>query len=375
MAIKPMFLSRNLPKAKAKLYHLAGRNAVRCSTHRQVVGKALVQEESTSKIRNELQGRFHGCDPTTRIHHPARFLYTLENVWLVAKEGHVFFDDNTVFAVCPYLEAFDDGSLRRPVKMLSTAVEGSLFHLTGRCPENKAHFLVEHLPRLLVSERALGDNRAKILLSPGQAEWQISYLEKLGISGERCVEGEKGTLFCREVRYTPLLCSGDDNLMSKPENYVRIRQMVRENTLLERHSRRGAIFISRKDAPDRFLVNEDEVVDVVKSFFGDVRVVRLTGTTHDEQTNMFANASLVIGPHGQGFRNALFTEDGLVVQLTFTTREESGNPWCDVFSNLAILSGSRALTLYSGSRQAPNGDWEFPASTLRKQLTRLQGMV
>jgi hypothetical protein len=74
------------------------------------------------------------------------------------------------------------------------------------------------------------------------------------------------------------------------------------------------VFISRRDAPSRNILNEDEIVELFKTKgferydTGKMSVV--------EQIALFANADIVVGEHGAGLTNILFCKEGaLVIEL------------------------------------------------------------
>ena len=72
-----------------------------------------------------------------------------------------------------------------------------------------------------------------------------------------------------------------------------------------------AWLISRGDAPDRRLLDEDRLLDA----FADLGLQRaeFTGLGVDEQIAMMADASLVIAPHGAGITNTIYCRPGTAV--------------------------------------------------------------
>jgi len=73
------------------------------------------------------------------------------------------------------------------------------------------------------------------------------------------------------------------------------------------------LFLSRKSAPSRRLVNEEEVV---RALGPDIEPVALETLSVREQASLFSEASLVVAPHGAGLTNLLFCErPAAVVEL------------------------------------------------------------
>lgn len=74
------------------------------------------------------------------------------------------------------------------------------------------------------------------------------------------------------------------------------------------------LFVSRSDASVRRLVNEAEIIAALRPL--GFRSVSLTGMSFAEQRALFQTAAVIVGPHGAGLTNSLFSSDGaLVVEL------------------------------------------------------------
>ncbi|HUQ72314.1 MAG TPA: glycosyltransferase family 61 protein [Planctomycetaceae bacterium] len=70
-------------------------------------------------------------------------------------------------------------------------------------------------------------------------------------------------------------------------------------------SGRKHLYISRSDAPTRRVTNEAEVLAALQPY--DVQCVTLSGLSFAEQRALFAEAGFIIGPHGAGLTNSLFS--------------------------------------------------------------------
>jgi hypothetical protein len=160
-------INRHLCTLKTRLYSRLGRLARRVSgEHPRIVARWRIQEAGQADIVNGLESRVLGRPITTRISYPEAFLYELRDVWLTGKQGYPFLEADTVLACCPSMVAEADGRLQRPVRAFARHVGHPVFHLTGPNAGNRAHFLVEHLPRLLASLPHLaGVDAYRLLLS------------------------------------------------------------------------------------------------------------------------------------------------------------------------------------------------------------------
>lgn len=75
--------------------------------------------------------------------------------------------------------------------------------------------------------------------------------------------------------------------------------------------RKSKIFISRKFATHRYLLNEKEVVGLLSEF--GIKVYYLENQSVEENIELFSNASLIMGIHGAGLVNMIFSENNSVV--------------------------------------------------------------
>jgi capsular polysaccharide biosynthesis protein len=73
------------------------------------------------------------------------------------------------------------------------------------------------------------------------------------------------------------------------------------------------VYVSRANAIERRVVNEDEVMDVL-SQFGFSRYL-LEERSVAENASLFANADIVVGPHGAGLTDIIFSSDATLVEL------------------------------------------------------------
>lgn len=73
------------------------------------------------------------------------------------------------------------------------------------------------------------------------------------------------------------------------------------------------IFISRKDAAMRRIINEEELLDTLKKY--DFQEYVLEQMTIEEQIELFYNAEVAIGSHGAGFSNIIFSDKIHIVEL------------------------------------------------------------
>ena len=90
----------------------------------------------------------------------------------------------------------------------------------------------------------------------------------------------------------------------------RIRTSVKGERSNEQAHR---LYVSRADAPDRRVRNEAELVDTLEEY-GFKRFVP-GEHSFEEQVRRFANAEVILGPHGAGLTNLIFSPETTLVEL------------------------------------------------------------
>ena len=182
--------------------------------------------------------------------------------------------------------------------------------------------------------------------------WQREILAYLGIPPAHVITSGDGTVRCNRLLYTPMLRRNSRSPLCNPNLLLSIKRLV-EQHLAQPMFNRTAIFISRRDAPDRYLRNEDAVFERLRLIYPTMEAVVLKGMSVKAQAALFRQASVIIGPHGQAFHNALFAQDSLIVQLSHGAHF-SRSVWCDAFNVLALLGNNQSITLYSETTQDNN---------------------
>jgi capsular polysaccharide biosynthesis protein len=186
--------------------------------------------------------------------------------------------------------------------------------LTNQWARNHFHWLLDTLPRAALVP--LDDLREEPVIVPaGLSGDQVDSLERLGIDRSRLVPFDGGHLQVSELVF-PSLVGGTGN----PPRWA--LQWLRER-LVPRPRRTGRrLYVSRADAAWRRVANEAELVAALERHgFEPV----LPGTMPlREQLQAFAEADVVLGPHGAGLVNLLAAAPGARVIELFDERYVNG---------------------------------------------------
>lgn len=341
-----------------------------------LIESRVIQPGGEMLLNNSAEAWFHGTAETTRMHRwPDTTLFRLRDMSCVGDQGHLFFADGTLFDRCPTVQRMPDRKVRRPIPALAGIIVHPVLHLTGFSHDSHGHFILHHLPRLLACcELLRTDPTSKILCAPGHSRWQMRYLCRLGFDESRILEGNRGTLRLKEVWYVPWMAGtfklvAPDLLRGLRAAFIQpVAGAAGEASPPTGHP----LFISRKDAPDKVLANEDELVAATRKLFGGVESVELGRHSMDEQVRMFRRAPLVIGALGQGLTNMIYTHGGRLVVLDRGTGPETVTP-ATMFTMLTAVCGGEGLPIFSQSDYSgPQRQWTFPLEQYVADLTRLK---
>ncbi|HET6566637.1 MAG TPA: glycosyltransferase family 61 protein [Rhodothermales bacterium] len=177
---------------------------------------------------------------------------------------------------------------------------------------NYYHSVVDNFPRLLALHQSPFADLAEIkLLCPrGLTDAEAYFLPRLCPPNVKVVQVEEGSLYDVEhLIFTPFKTRRFAGYL--PPAYV---DYIRSNFVPKRASRRGKrILISRERARMRRIENHDELV--AKLAEHGFREVVLEELPIEQQIALFFDAEAVVGAHGSGLVNVLFSQDIHVVEL------------------------------------------------------------
>jgi Glycosyltransferase 61 len=214
-------------------------------------------------------------------------------------------------------------------------VAGAVAYLSNTGIQNFGHWLLFVFPLIQHYREYLGGDPDYYYLGKPVASWHYDSLAALGIGPERvltdAVVGDR------------MLAAIADNAIPPPTPFLDFStDTLRRPRDESRPGRR--IFISRKLRTTRPFLNEAECLGILERY-GFESVCTETLSLREE-TELFANADVVVGVHGAGLTNLLFCHPGCVVVELFPDRYPS--PW------FVEVSAARELT-YANLRGLPTG--------------------
>lgn len=197
--------------------------------------------------------------------------------------------------------------------------EAPVFSLVGPWATDYYHWLVDYLVQVFAIEayRERTGRDPLVLIPSDPPTWLLESIPLAGIDPNRIVEWS-GTRahFSRLVigaarRHT---ASTSDDYIHSPAAMARLGDRIRTAVEGERSNEQThRLYVSRADAPDRRVRNEAELVDTLEEYSFE----RFVPGEHafEEQVRRFANAEVILGPHGAGLTNLIFAPETTLVEL------------------------------------------------------------
>jgi|GEM_PF-1559918 len=215
---------------------------------------------------------------------------------------------------------------------------------------------------MLELETAAGLGTVPFLVRP-LSRWQADSLALLGVAPERL-----RTLPPRRWRVGRLFVPSPLTEGTDAPDAALLRCFARLRAAAERGgpasaSRPQPIYVSRLDAPSRRpMQNEAELVEALRS--AGAYIFDARDHAYANQVRLFAEARIIIGPHGAGLVNMGFAMPGALVVELFPAHDQP-----QYFARLALLCGHRYRACTAPRRpdkQHEKGAWRADvASVLR----------
>ncbi|WP_261722494.1 glycosyltransferase family 61 protein [Wolbachia pipientis] len=195
---------------------------------------------------------------------------------------------------------------------------GSLAIISSPGSENWYHWLLQILPRLIILKNS-SFSYDRIYINNVKYKWQtqsldivLQYLnippEKLLIINGDCVI-QATNLIVPSVPFIPIKGSPLPDWLKNDLKAIFLTKQ--DNTVVW-----DRIYISRANASMRRIINEKELITELEKI--GFKVIHLELLSPYEQAQIFNHAQVIVGPHGSGFANLIFTNPGCkVVEIDY----------------------------------------------------------
>jgi capsular polysaccharide biosynthesis protein len=222
---------------------------------------------------------------------------------------------------------------------------------------NYHHWLINGLLRLWWTSQFAELQEIPLIVPSHMTSFQQESLAALGVDPRRLLPFD-GSLWQIDRLFFP--ANGD----YWPLQMRWLRQRFFEHYRLSEAPGRRRIYVSRADAPGRRVTNEAEVVEMLKR--RGFEVLQLASLPLGEQVRAFAEAKLIVGPHGAGLTNIVFAASNATIVELHPRDEINHALWVEA-SALRLK-----YALLTGTRMNDQRDLQVSVADLASLLDRLE---
>lgn len=240
---------------------------------------------------------------------PKTYLCSLKNGKIVNKNGVVVSYDDKVFADFTY--EFDIPLEKN--KIFKSYIQKPQFKngvfatIVSPGSDTYFHWICDSLPRIKMIE-GIRDEIDYLIVPEKLKQFHIETLYLLGFSEEKLVKiSDSNNLLCENL-IVPSMPGISGNTPKWACDFLR------EIFLPEGYSKpHRLIYISRKDAIYRKVINEREIEEFLQEF--GFEIVEMSKLSFLEQVKICSEAKVVVGPHGAGLTNTLFCQKAKILEM------------------------------------------------------------
>ena len=228
---------------------------------------------------------------------------------------------------------------------------GTWLSLLAGNSDNYYHWTMDCLGRLAAADERAMTESAQVLVPPLVAEFQVAGFALSGLGQSRAVRcvGEGETVWVERMIVPWSMTGYHQPHPSLRGLFQRFASRLEQSPAKSRPGTRR-IYIDRRRTANRRLLNEDEVVSGLERL-GFV-AMQLENLTLAEQIALFANAEIVVAPHGAGLANILYAPSGCrLIELHMG----GWTNWC--FRRLAAVCGVVYDCVVGSEVPGPRADW------------------
>jgi glycosyl transferase family 61 len=310
----------------------------------------------------------------TRAAQGEPYVARLENVLLethhcaLFKNGHVYWREISgrnianqahVVATTPDLSI-----VAAKLPPSSRTIEDPVILLGTDGAYNYSHWLARNVPKLSLVDDATFKS-LPILVNQDLCAYQDEYLQLLGVAPDRLFRLPTRTVVTSRELFVPTILHGHRRMRGAID-WIRDRV---SHLMVPTEAATDRIYVSRKDAPQRVLLNEDEVEAALTKL--GFQIVTLTGMSVRDQIALFSRARYIVGPHGAGLTNVMFAPPGAtVVEITNTKIRHMGD-----FRSIAFHMNQRHIEIVSGWYPEPEADTAIDKGQHADYLVSVEDVV
>jgi capsular polysaccharide biosynthesis protein len=242
--------------------------------------------------------------------------------------------------------------------------------VTPEAPGNYYHWLIDLLPRICLIRSSDGfESFEHFLINGSHAHYEEASLQALRVPSEKIFYVDSRNRFRIEEATIPSMDHFSKVIASWKIEALRV---MRNSMPRAQNARLGRLYVSRKRAAVRRIINESEFENVLRD--AGFTAVELESCSWTDQVAMFSGAEVVLAPHGAALANTVFCQPGALL-AEINTRVG----YRDYYLHLAAASGVRyrfieaqpRVTTSSPIRATENEDMIVDLNVLQDLLRSL----
>jgi capsular polysaccharide biosynthesis protein len=191
--------------------------------------------------------------------------------------------------------------------------------LVGPWAKNFYHWFCDYLPKIRGAKKYANKTgtEPKFLIPQNPQDWILDSLKIFGISDENIItwSGDRVQIDRLVIPSIPRFTESDSpswGYCPSPAALEYVSQRMRGSVGAEQANERR-ILITRRGASERCLQNESEVIESLSSY--GFEPVNLSQIRLKNQIKLFAEAEMVVSPHGAGLTNMIHAKNANIIEL------------------------------------------------------------
>ena len=270
---------------------------------KEIIPESTVHLKKPNHIYNDIHPSF--CEYGKAITYPKAYLSFFRNARVVNENGAVISFDSKVFAdftkeLGKPVEEYD---VFKSYLSKSQIRKECLATITYYGTSGYYHWIFDCLPRLKLLEEVI-DEIDYLIVPYNLKKYHLETLELLGFPEKKLLKIKDGTHLLCENLYVP-------SLLQRPKLASDfLRESFIPESVTEPHR---LIYISRKDALYRKIINEEEVEDYLREI--GFEIVQMSELSLLESVKVCAEARIVIAPHGANLSNTVFCQNAKILEI------------------------------------------------------------
>lgn len=255
-------------------------------------------------------------------------------------------------------------------KFIQKKIKGNMLSLIqgASAIENYGHWLLDTIPKLIMVKKFKDLNSFDAILLPNlKKKFQKDSLDYFGITKNKILDGSEIThLYADKITipthpYWEINKHQFETVANVDKDILKsIRRMFLNSKNLNKYKKNENIYIDRSDSifNHNKLINNLEIIEYLKK--KGFLIIKLSKLSFNEQIELFNKAKIIIGSHGAGLTNIIFSEPS-------TQIIEIGNPNfdCYVFKNISNIQNLNYSFIKAKSAISEFGDMRIDIKDLK----------